>query len=139
MTPASITKRPIDHIAIAVHSIDESRGLYELLSGQHCSNPELLEAHGVRVAFVGSIELLEPLGPETSVGRFLDRRGPSLHHIAYASEDLEGDLTRLDAEGVALIDRVPRVGAGGHRVAFLHPSASGGILIELVERTSAPP
>jgi len=139
MTPVSLAKRPIDHVAVAVHSIDESRSLYELLSGQPCSNPEILEAQGVRVAFVGSVELLEPLGPDTSVGRFLDRRGPSLHHIAYRSEDLVGDLARLASEGVELIDRVPRAGAGGHRVAFIHPSSAGGILIELVERISAPP
>jgi methylmalonyl-CoA epimerase len=135
MTYVSVANRPIDHVAVAVHSIDESRSVYELLSGEGCSHPETLEAHGVRVAFVGSIELLEPLGPETSVGRFLDRRGPSLHHIAYRSDDLEADLARLEAEGVELIDRVPRVGAGGHLVAFLSPSASGGILIELVERS----
>jgi methylmalonyl-CoA/ethylmalonyl-CoA epimerase len=135
MTYVSVTNRPIDHLAVAVHSIDESRGVYELLSGERCSQPETLEALGVRVAFVGSIELLEPLGPETSVGRFLDRRGPSLHHVAYQSDDLEADLARLEAEGVELIDRTPRVGARGHRVAFLSPSTSGGILIELVERS----
>lgn len=135
MTSVSVTNRPIHHVAVAVHSIDESRGVYELLSGERCSTPETLEAHGVRVAFVGSVELLEPLDPETSVGRFLDRRGPSLHHIAYLSDDLEADLARLEAEGIELIDRVPRVGAGGHRVAFLSPSASGGVLIELVERS----
>jgi methylmalonyl-CoA/ethylmalonyl-CoA epimerase len=135
MTYVSVTNRPIDHLAVAVHSIDESRGVYELLSGERCSQPETHEALGVRVAFVGSIELLEPLGPETSVGRFLDRRGPSLHHVAYQSDDLEADLARLEAEGVELIDRTPRVGARGHRVAFLSPSTSGGILIELVERS----
>ena len=135
MNYVSVTNRPIDHVAVAVHSIDESRGVYELLSGERCSRPETLEAQGVRVAFVGFIELLEPLGPETSVGRFLERRGPSLHHIAYRSDDLEADLARLEADGVELIDRIPRAGAGGHRVAFLSPSASGGILIELVEHS----
>ena len=135
MTSVSVTNRPIDHVGIAVHSIDESRGVYELLSGEGCSHPETLETQGVRVAFVGSIELLEPLGPETTVARFLARRGPSLHHIAYRSHDLEADLALLEAEGVELIDRIPRTGAGGHRVAFLSPSAAGGILIELVERS----
>lgn len=134
MTQASEANRPIDHVAVAVHSIEEARTLFELLSGERCSQPETLEAQGVRVAFVGSIELLEPLGPDTTVARFLERRGPALHHIAYRTTDLEAELTRLEAEGVELIDRVPRTGAGGHRVAFLSPSAAGGILIELVER-----
>ena len=134
MTYVSVADRPLDHVAVAVHSIEDSRGVFELLSGERCSRPEKLEDQGVRVAFVGSIELLEPLGPDTTVGRFLDRRGPALHHIAYRTDDLEGDLARLEAEGVDLIDRAPRVGAGGHRVAFLSPSATGGILIELVEK-----
>ncbi|MGD2044997.1 MAG: VOC family protein [Gemmatimonadota bacterium] len=134
MIPVSETSRPIDHVAVAVHSIEESRALFELLSGEVCSPPETLRAQGVRVAFVGRIELLEPLGPETTVGRFLDRRGPALHHIAYRSEDLLADLARLEADGVELIDRAPRTGARGHKVAFLHPRAGSGVLIELVER-----
>jgi methylmalonyl-CoA epimerase len=134
MTHVSGAHRIIDHIAVAVHSIEESRRLFELLSGRPCSPPETLEAEGVRVAFVGSIELLEPLGPDTTVGRFVDRRGPSLHHVAYRTANLEADLELLSTEGVELIDHVPRIGAGGHRVAFLHPSATGGVLIELVER-----
>lgn len=136
MTNVSETTRPLDHVGVAVHSIEESSGLFELLSGESCSRPETLEAQGVRVAFVGSVELLEPLGPDTTVGRFLERRGPSLHHIAYRTEDLEADLARLRAEGVELIDQAPRTGARGHRVAFLSPAAAGGVLIELVERSS---
>lgn len=134
MTYVSEAGRPVDHVAVAVHSIEESRSLYELLAGEPCSPPETLEAQGVRVAFVGSIELLEPLGPDTTVGRFVERRGPSLHHIAYRSDDLERDLARLKAEGVRLIDEVPRAGARGHKVAFLHPEATGGVLLELVQR-----
>lgn len=134
MTSPLAANRPLDHVAVAVHSIEASRGLFELLSGDSCSPPETLEAHGVRVAFVGFVELLEPLGPDTTIGRFLQRQGQGLHHIAYRTQDLEGDLARLDAEGVPLIDRTPRTGAGGHRVAFLHPSGTGGILVELVER-----
>jgi methylmalonyl-CoA/ethylmalonyl-CoA epimerase len=125
----------MDHVAIAVHSIEESRGLFELLSGDACSTPEILEDQGVRVALVGTIELLEPLGPDTTVGRFLARRGQALHHIAYCTNDLEDELARLEAAGVQLIDRTPRPGAYGHMVAFLHPSSAGGILTELVQRT----
>ena len=129
----SAARRPLDHVAVAVRSIEERRALFELLSGETCTVPETLEAQGVRVAFVGAVELLEPLGPDTTIGRFLERRGEGLHHIAYRTQDLDRELARLDAEGVPLIDRVPRQGARGHRVAFLHPSGAGGVLVELVE------
>jgi methylmalonyl-CoA epimerase len=132
----SAARRPLDHLAVAVRSIEERRALFELLSGETCTVPETLEAQGVRVAFVGAVELLEPLGPDTTIGRFLERRGEGLHHIAYRISDLDSELARLDAEGVRLIDRVPRQGARGHRVAFLHPSVTGGVLVELVEASS---
>ena len=125
--------RPLDHVAIAVHSLEESAVLYELVTGETRSPVEVLEAQGVRVAFVGQVELLEPLGPETTVGRFLERRGQGLHHIAYRTDDIVADLARLEAAGLRLIDTEPRPGASGHRVAFLHPAGTGGILIELVE------
>ncbi|MGE0161226.1 MAG: methylmalonyl-CoA epimerase [Gemmatimonadales bacterium] len=131
-------RRPLDHVAVAVRSIEERRALFELITGESCTAPEFLEAQGVRVAFVGAVELLEPLGPETTVGRFIDRRGEGLHHVAYRTPDLQAELERLDAEGIRLIDRVPRTGARGHRVAFVHPSAAGGVLIELVEAPNAP-
>lgn len=136
MLHSPTTRRPVDHVAIAVHSIEESHGVFELLSGERCSTPESLAAQGVRVAFVGTIELLEPLGADTTVGRFLARRGQALHHIAYRIDDLGSELARLDAAGVRLIDRTPRPGAFGHMVAFLHPSSTGGILTELVQRTA---
>ena len=125
--------RPLDHVAVAVRSIEESRPRFEAVSGDPCTIPEFLEAQGVRVAFVGHVELIEPLGPDTPVGRFLARRGEGLHHIAFRTPDLRAELDRLDALGVPLIDRVPRSGARGHLVAFLHPSATGGVLVELVE------
>lgn len=125
--------RPVDHVAVAVSSLDEARSLFQLLSGSTCSAPETLESQGVRVAFCGRVELLEPLGPDTTVGRFLERRGPGLHHIAYRSADIEADLARLARAGIELIDTEPRAGARGHRVAFLHPRSTGGVLVELVE------
>ena len=79
------------------------------------------------------LELLSPLGPETPVGRFLAKRGPGLHHLAFATSRIEEDLARLKAEGAKLIDEAPRPGFGGHRVAFLHPSFGLGVLWELVE------
>lgn len=127
--------RHLDHVAIAVSSLDAARPVYERLTGVRCSLPETITAQGVRVAFCGPIELLEPLGPDTTVGRYLSRRGPGLHHIAFRSEDLAADLTRLAAEGVELVDPEPRPGAGGHLVAFLHPRSTGGVLVELVQRT----
>jgi len=125
--------RELDHVAIAVVSLEDALGIHELISGHAGSPPETLEAQGVRVAFCGPLELLEPLGPETAVGRFLAKRGPGLHHVAYRSGDLQADLSALEARGVELIDRHPRPGARGHRVAFLHPRSTGGVLVELVE------
>lgn len=125
--------RPLDHVAVAVPSLDEGRRVFELVSGAPCSSVETLESQGVRVAFCGAVELLEPLGPDTTVGRFLERRGTGLHHVAYRSEDLEADLARLADAGVELIDAAPRPGARGHLVAFLHPRSTGGVLVELVQ------
>lgn len=133
MSLFSETTLPLDHVAIAVHSIEESIGLFTLLSGESPSPVQTIESQGVRVAFVGMIELLEPLGPETTVGRFLERRGPGLHHLAYRTDDIVETLARLAKEGLKLIDSEPRPGAHG-LVAFLHPSSTEGVLIELVQR-----
>ena len=130
----------LDHVAIAVPSIATALPLYESLIGSRGSSPERVESQGVEVVFVGSaapwIELLEPLVPDSPVGRFLARRGPGLHHIALGVTDLDATLRRLEAAGFALIDKTPRPGAHDRRIAFLHPSTTAGVLIELVE--SAP-
>lgn len=123
---------PLDHVGVAVTSLEEACALFQSLAGTPCSSPEILETQGVRVAFAGSVELIEPLGPDTTVGLFLERRGPGLHHIAYRVPDLPDVLSRLSEEGFRLIDAEPRDGARGHQVAFLHPKSTGGILIELV-------
>jgi len=125
---------PLDHVAIAVSSLEEACRLFELLSNERCSAPETLESQGVRVAFCGSLEILEPLSPDTTVGRFLDRHGPGLHHVAYRCRDVQAELDRLSAAGMDLIDAHPRPGARGHLVAFLHPRSTGGVLVELVQR-----
>jgi methylmalonyl-CoA epimerase len=128
---------PLDHVAIAVHSIADALPRFELLTGGHASPRERVDAQGVDVVFVGEgegrLELLEPLAPESAVGRFLERRGPGIHHLAYRVPDLAAALGRLAAAGVRLIDEEPRPGAHGRKVAFLHPSSTGGVLIELVE------
>ena len=128
---------PIDHIAIAVPSITAALPLFELLADASGSPIERVEAQKVDVAFVGTgagrIELLQPATADSSVQKFLDKRGPGLHHIAYRVPDIEGALQRLSAAGIRLIDQTPRPGAGGHRVAFLHPQSTQGVLVELVE------
>lgn len=134
MFVSSFGNRPLHHVAIAVPSLEEARGLFELLSGTPASDPETIESQGVRVLFVGQVELIEPLTPESSVARFLERRGTGLHHVAYESDDIPSDLARLEEAGLQLIDEEPRAGAGGHLVAFLHPRSTGGVLIELVQR-----
>lgn len=128
-----MTGLPLDHVAIATPSLDEAIPLYERLTGATGSEVEEIPAQGVRVAFVGVLELLEPLTPESTVGRFLERNGPGLHHVAYRTEDITAELARLVEEGYQLIDETPRPGAGGHQVAFLHPRSTGRILVELVQ------
>lgn len=136
MNEMPIGELPLDHVAIAVSSLEDAARLFQFLTGSEPSRPETLQSQGVRVAFCGAVELLEPLGPETTVGRFLQRRGPGLHHVAYRSADIRADLARLSAEGIQLIDAEPRPGANGHLVAFLHPRSTGGLLVELVQHTS---
>jgi methylmalonyl-CoA/ethylmalonyl-CoA epimerase len=124
---------PLDHIGIAVASIAEARTIYEPLTGDACSNIEAVPSQGVNVAFLGKVELIEPATPQSTIARFISKRGEGLHHIAYRVEDLQAELRRLAAEGVDLIDSEPRPGARGHQVAFLHPRSTGGVLIELVQ------
>jgi methylmalonyl-CoA/ethylmalonyl-CoA epimerase len=129
-----MTGLPLDHVAVAVPSLAHAIPMYESISGHLATPIETLDSQGVRVAFVGAVELLEPLSPDTPVGRFLSRHGPGLHHIAYRAADLERELKRLTTDlGFEPIDRTGRPGARGHRVAFLHPKSTDGVLIELVQ------
>ena len=128
-----MTQLPLDHTAVAVPSLEDAIALYESITGARATPIETLESQGVRVAFVGELELIEPLGPDTPVGRFVSRHGPGLHHIAYRTPDIERELARLVAAGYSAIDQSPRPGARGHRVAFLHPKSTGKVLIELVQ------
>jgi methylmalonyl-CoA/ethylmalonyl-CoA epimerase len=132
-----IVKLPMDHVGIAVASITRAMPVFELLTGAAGSPTERLDAQGVSVAFIGEagtrLELIEPATPDSTVARFLARRGPGLHHVALRVPDLRAALDRLVAAGIETIDREPRPGAGGHSVAFLHPRSTGGVLIELVE------
>ena len=128
---------PLDHVGIAVPSIDQAMPLFERLANARGREPEHVASQGVRVAFVGTgsarLELIEPVSPQSTIARFLEKRGPGLHHIAYRVPDIRAALADFEAQGVQLIDREPRPGAGGHMVAFLQPKTTGGVLVELVE------
>jgi methylmalonyl-CoA/ethylmalonyl-CoA epimerase len=127
----------IDHVGVAVEDIDAALELYEGTFAMPLAHRETVEEQGVEAVLLdvgdGHVELLRPLGPETAVGKFLERKGPGLHHVAYAVDDIDATLERLAAAGLELIDSEPRVGIRGSRVAFLHPRSTGGVLTEIVE------
>ena len=127
----------IDHIGVAVEDLDAAITLYEGTFGMPIAHRETVTEQGVEAVLldVGAchVELLRPLGDDTAVGKFLAKRGPGLHHVAYRVEDIDAVLAQLRDDGVALIDSEPRVGIRQSRVAFLHPRATGAVLTELVE------
>jgi methylmalonyl-CoA/ethylmalonyl-CoA epimerase len=127
----------IDHVGVAVEDIDTALALYRGALGMPLVHRETVAEQGVDAALLdvgdGHIELLQPLGPETPVGKFLARKGPGLHHVAYRVANVEDALTALAAAGLRLIDEQPRTGIRGSRVAFLHPASTGGVLTEIVQ------
>jgi methylmalonyl-CoA/ethylmalonyl-CoA epimerase len=127
----------IDHVGLAVADLDRAAALYEETFGMPLVHRETIEAQGVEAALLdvgdGHVELLRPLGPETVVGKFIEKRGEGLHHVAYRVTDIDAALERLRGAGVELIDSEARTGIRGSRVAFLHPKSTGGVLTELVE------
>ena len=127
----------IDHIGVAVSDLEAAIALHESTYGMRLAHRETIAEQGVEAVLLdvgeNHVELLSPLGEDTPVGRFLARRGPGLHHVAYQVADIDATLAALRAAGVRLIDATPRVGIRGSRVAFLHPAATGGVLTELVE------
>jgi methylmalonyl-CoA epimerase len=130
--------RGIHHLGVAVANLDEAITSYERLFEAELEGRETQDEQGVEAASMrvggGHVELLAALGPDTPVGKFLARRGPGMHHVAYEVEDLSGELSRLEGEGVQLIDSAPRPGLFGMQVAFVHPDAAHGVLSELVAR-----
>jgi methylmalonyl-CoA/ethylmalonyl-CoA epimerase len=132
-----MSERVLDHVGIAVHSLDQAIPVWEVLSGGSRSPRDIVDTQGVEVVFLGSgpgrVELLAPTRPDSPVARFLERRGPGMHHLCYRVAHLESALTDFAARGYDLVDREPRLGAFGHRVAFLHPRSSTGVLVELIE------
>lgn len=126
----------LDHIGIAVKSLDATK-IYEAL-GLTINHVETVETQKVKTAFLSvgdsNLELLEPTGPDSTIARFIEKRGEGIHHICLRVDDLEAHLEKLKAEGYRLINEHPVPGAHGCRVAFLHPSAGNGVLIELSEK-----
>jgi len=127
----------IDHVGIAVEDLDGALALFEGTFGMPAVHRETVTEQGVEAALLdvgeNHVELLAPLGPDTPVGKFLAKRGPGIHHVAYQVTDIESALQRCRDAGLRLIDESPRTGIRSSRVAFVHPSASGGVLTEIVE------
>jgi methylmalonyl-CoA/ethylmalonyl-CoA epimerase len=127
----------IDHVGVAVEDLDEAVELYTKRLGMPLQHRETVEEQGVEAVLVGvggsHVELLRPLGPETAVGRFLQRNGPGLHHVAYGTDDIDSAIDDVRKSGLRLIDERPRTGIRNSRVAFVHPKSTGGVLTELVE------
>ncbi len=136
VSPQTLRGRAVDHLGVAVENLEEASAPYRLLGLPLEGEDEVLASQGVRVrvfrAGEALLELLEPTHPESPIARSLKKRGPGLHHVAFRSADLEGDVAALLKEGAAFIDPEPRLGRAGSRVVFLHPKWSNGVLIELV-------
>jgi methylmalonyl-CoA/ethylmalonyl-CoA epimerase len=131
----------IDHIGVATDDLDAAVALYEGTLGMPVAHRETVESQGVEAVLLdigeGHVELLRPLGPDTPIGKYLDNKGPGLHHVAYAVDDIEGVLGELKEAGIEMIDSEPRVGIRQSRVAFVHPRSTGGVLTEIVEPAKA--
>ncbi len=127
----------LDHVGIAVKDIDDALPLYSRLLGLEVEELKESKQHKIKAAFLSAgdtrIELIEPLGKESSVWRFLEKRGQGIHHIAFKVENIEDMLEQLKRRGVVLIDEAPRIGIEGGKIAFIHPKSTGNILIELCE------
>jgi methylmalonyl-CoA/ethylmalonyl-CoA epimerase len=130
----------IDHIGVAVADLDAAIVVHRDTYGMPLVHREVIEAQGVEAALLdvgdSHVELLAPLGDDTPVGRFLAKRGPGLHHVAYRVDDVAATLDELRAAGLRLIDEQPRTGIRGSQIAFLHPATAGGVLTELVQPTN---
>ena len=127
----------IDHVGVATDDLEAAIALYEQTFGMPLVHRETVEEQGVEAVLLdvgdGHVELLSPLGPETPVGKFVARKGPGLHHVAYAVSDIEATLSSLSEAGVELIDSEPRRGIRDSRVAFVHPKSTGSVLTEIVQ------
>ena len=131
-------KPKLDHIGIAVEDIEKAVEAYERL-GFTVEYVDEVPGFGVRVAFLpmesGNVELVQPVKDDSAMAKYLEKKGEGIHHLCFEVYDIRAELKRLEAAGVQLVDRVPRTGAHGTLVAFLHPKSTGGVLIELAEKT----
>jgi methylmalonyl-CoA/ethylmalonyl-CoA epimerase len=131
--------RKIEHVAIAVDDIDAALATFRRVFGVEAAEREYVESQQTEAVLLpiggSSLELIAPRGNE-GLARFLTKRGPGLHHIAIEVEGIEDALAFLKSAGIPLVDEAPRIGARGHKVAFLHPKATGGVLVELVEKAT---
>ena len=127
----------IDHVGVAVEDLDAAIALYDQTYAMELVHRETVAEQGVEAVLLdvgeNHVELLAPLGPDTPVGKFLAKKGPGIHHVAYQVEDIDSVLSSLKEQGLRLIDETPRIGIRGSRVAFMHPRSSGGVLTEIVE------
>ncbi len=132
-----MSARKIDHLGIAVRDLAEASKRFEKLLGAKPGGQEEVPSEHVKVQFfeVGEsrFELLEPTNPASAIAKFLDKRGEGIHHVCVRVDDVAAEVTRLRADGFEFVGDAPRPGAGGHKVAFLHPRSAGGILVELSE------
>ncbi|MCS7233199.1 MAG: methylmalonyl-CoA epimerase [Synergistetes bacterium] len=128
----------VDHIGIAVNSISEALKFYEGVLGIKCEGIEEVSEQKVKTAFLPigdtEIELLESTSPDGPVAKFIEKRGEGIHHIAFRVKNIEEAINELKEKGFSLIDEKPRRGAGGAKIAFLHPKSTGGVLVEICER-----
>ncbi len=133
--------RKIEHLGIAVANIEESLKMYETLLGTNCYKTESVESEGVKTAFLqvgeSKIELLEASNPSSPIAKFLEKKGPGIHHIAFDVENIEAEIARLTAQGFELIHTSPKDGADNKLIAFLHPKSTGSILIELCQEKNS--
>jgi methylmalonyl-CoA/ethylmalonyl-CoA epimerase len=127
----------IDHVGVAVEDLDAAIALHQESYGMPLVHREVVEQQGVEAVLLdvgeSHVELLAPLGPDTPVGKFLAKKGPGLHHVAYGVADIDATLAALKAAGTRLIDETPRIGIRGSRVAFVHPASTGSVLTEIVQ------
>jgi len=129
--------KKIDHIGVAVKNLETLGSFFEEKVGIKLSEPEVVEEQKVKAAFIkigeSKIELMESTSPEGAIGKFIEKKGEGFQHIAFSVTNIEEKLAQLKEKGVQLIDQTPRIGAGGKKIAFLHPKSTSGILVELCE------
>jgi methylmalonyl-CoA/ethylmalonyl-CoA epimerase len=128
----------VNHIGIAVENLEEAKKLFSDTLGLPCVDEKTVPARGVKIAFLSTgnttVELLEGIGPESAVSKFVEQRGPGIHHLCFEVDGIERVMAELAASGMRLIDEKPRLGAEGKLVAFVHPKSTLGVLIELIEK-----